>query len=346
MVNRGDYGFAPCESDPSVPLPKFAFTCRLDEGDRYAWAQLRGRQSGRVMVAPVADLLVYDGDLDQVQYRARTLAQGAASGADTRSAMLAVVNRVRAQGKLAPLAMAAAQSDADTRLAGTLLDATYKGRGADADRIALGMLAGWDVEGTIRNGGLFVGRVAPAHDVGAWLDFALELPMGRSVLLDPDARRIAIGPASPAREQGLGAVVTTFDLFDSSDHTQDVARALQRLASARRVSGRPALAAMARTPALEEQAARVLVGALEPGAALYASMQAMAEQHAGARVRGYVVEANDLDRAPVPEELVTASAGRVAVAVTHHRVKGAAWGQYVIFYLYVEGPGGTQSVET
>jgi hypothetical protein len=31
--------------------------------------------------------------------------------------------------------------------------------------------------------------------------------------------------------------------------------------------------------------------------------------------------------------------GALAVAVTHHRVKGAAWGQYAIFYLLVTESG-------
>lgn len=63
-------------------------------------------------------------------------------------------------------------------------------------------------------------------------------------------------------------------------------------------------------------------------------------------MHGYLVEANDLDRAPLPEELVNVPSGSVAIAVTHHRVKGAAWGQYVIFYLYVDATGGVRTIET
>lgn len=273
-VNRGEYGFAPCAGDPTAPLPKFAFTCTLDPGDRYAWVQVLARRSGRVMDDSVADVLAYDGDLDALQYHARSIEMGRTGAddkggnADARSALLVGVNRIRGQGKLAPLTLAAAQSDANGRLAGTLLDATFKSRGADSDRIALGMLAGWNVEGTIRSGGLFVGLVAPAHDVGSWLDFALERPIGRIVLLDPDARRVAIATVHAAEGSGMGAVVTTYDLFESTDHGGDAARAFKHLATTRGALGRPALAQIARVAVLEEQAARVLAGATEPGAAL------------------------------------------------------------------------------
>jgi hypothetical protein len=208
------------------------------------------------------------------------------------------------------------------------------------------MLAGWNVEGTIRKGGLFLGLVSPAHDAGAWFDFALERPIGRYVLLDPEARRIAIAAVRAASGQGLGAVVTTYDFFESPDHDADAGRVLKRLAETRRAIGRPALVPIAHVPVLEEQSARVLAGATEPGAALYTSMQALAEQVSGARVHAYLIEANDLDRAPLPDGLVAAPAGSVAIVVTHHRVRGAAWGQYVILCLYVDTSEGLRSIET
>jgi hypothetical protein len=346
IINRGDYGFAVCSNDPSVRLPKFSFTCSLDAGDRYAWAEVLVRRASRVMDESVADVLVYDGDLEQLEYRARVLEKPTEADTDARAALLAGINRVRLQGKLSPLALAAAQSDANGRLAGTLFDATLKSRGAEVDRIALGMLAGWNVEGTIRNGGLFLGLVSPAHHTGAWLDFALERPMGRHVLLDPDARRIAISTVGAASGQGLGAVVTTYDFFESPNHDADAGRVLNRLVQARKAIGRPALVPMAHVPVLEEESARVLAGATEPGAALYTSIQALAQQVIGARVHGYLVEANDLDRAPLPDELIAAPAGSVAIVVTHHHVKGAAWGQYVILCLYVDASGGVRSIET
>jgi hypothetical protein len=52
-------------------------------------------------------------------------------------------------------------------------------------------------------------------------------------------------------------------------------------------------------------------------------------------VRGYVAESSEIELTPVPDELLRMTKGKVAVVVTHHKVKGAAWGQYVVFFLVV-----------
>jgi len=76
-------------------------------------------------------------------------------------------------------------------------------------------------------------------------------------------------------------------------------------------------------------------------------MQALADQVTGSHVHGFVAEANDIELTSLPDALVTAAGGRVAISVTHHRVKGAAWGQYVIFYLFVPAaPGAPNSTDT
>ena len=41
--------------------------------------------------------------------------------------------------------------------------------------------------------------------------------------------------------------------------------------------------------------------------------------------------------APIPEAVLHAAQGSLAIQVTHHRVKGAAWGQYVVLYILAAG---------
>ena len=131
-----------------------------------------------------------------------------------------------------------AESALSTQLAGTMIDADIHGRGSEADAIALGLLAGWKVGGTIRGGNLFVGLAAPTRDVNTWLEVALARPVGRVALLDPDARHVAIGPALPGNgSKAIGAVVTTYSLFESSNHNADVSRIVARVASARAARG-------------------------------------------------------------------------------------------------------------
>lgn len=346
VVNRGDYGFDACAPDPTAHLPSFAFACALSEQDHSAWAQIVVRQNGRVLEEPVADLLIDDASAPQPEYRVRPSSAAAKSGGpDIRKELLDGINAVRAEGGLTPLALEGRQSESNGRLVGTLLDASFRHRGAQADRIALGMLAGWDVGATIRNGGIFLGVVPARADAGAWVDFAIERPLGRLVVLDPSARRIAIAPAVQADGKGLGAAVTTYSLFDTADPVADTAHVVDRIATLRRARGHKPLGRLA-APALDEQSRRVLSGAVEPGAALYASMQAVAAQAVAGRVHGYLVEGNDVDQMPVPDEILDLPGGALAVCVTHHRVRGAAWGQYVIFYVVLTDASGTGSVET
>jgi hypothetical protein len=338
-INQGEFSATPCKADPAAHPPAFAFTCQLAPSDHYAWAQVLVRRPGRVLDEAVADVIVDDGDVAVDEYRAPVHPDATATPGDFTSRLLGAINRVRGRGRLAPVALADRQSQDDGRLVGTMLDAASKHRNVDADRIALGMLAGWDIDGTIRQGELFMGFAVDGSDAQAWVDFALERPFGRTVLLDPDVRRAAIASALPNRGPGVGAVVTTYAMFESDDHSREAARLASRLAEARQALRRPALERIERVPSLEEQSRRVFAGEIEPGAGLYAAMNSLAEQVPGARVNGFLVEANDVERAPIPDALLDVAHGQLALAVTHHRVKGAAWGQYTIFWLLVSRDG-------
>jgi hypothetical protein len=338
LINRGDFGSAPCEPDLRFKLPEFAFSCELAEGDKSAWAQVMTLQEGRVLGEAAADVLVSEGDPAQLEYHPRVLGapMPIASPAAMSFALMQAINKVRAEGKLPPLSMASKESEESARLAGTMIDATLKKRADEADRIGLGLLAGWSVEGTIRNGGLFMGLVAPTRDALVWLAFALERPFGRSVLLDPSASRIAIGPALPPGDaQALGAVVSTYALFESTDHAGDAARLLGRINAGRAAFGKPPLATVDVRPDMSNQTRLVLAGEREPMAALDAGMRSLARRTFGGTVHGFVAEANDLDRVPIPDQLLSVPKGVLAVEVTHHRVRGAAWGQYAVFYILV-----------
>jgi hypothetical protein len=340
LVNRGDYATAFCERDPRPRLPEFTFSCELGEADKTAWAQLLVRHEGRVMLESVADFLVGDSDLAQAEFRPRALGPPAPvnDAASLSSTLLAAVNRARVAAKLAPLTLESKQSADNAHLAGTLIDATTKHKDDDADRIALGLLAGWDIEGTIRSGGLFVGLVAPTRDAMAWLDYALERPSSRNVLLDPDAGRIAIGPVLPGDAPALGAVVSTYALFESPNHEADAARVVARVKAERARRGRAPLSSFEAATALADPMKHVLAGDAEPTAALHAGIRSLAQRTSGT-VHGFVAEVNDVDRVPIPEAILEAPKGAFAIAVTHHRVKGAAWGQYAVFYLLVTDSG-------
>ncbi len=337
LVNQGEHGVEPCTSNPRFKPPRFVITCKLAPGDPFAWVELLGHVKGRFLDMAIADIIVHEGDGRGVSYAVRNSGPPSPikDAADVEGTLIERLNRVRAVAKLAPLARAAKQSRENTRLAGTLLDAQLAHDEATADRIGRGLLAGWEVDGLIRGGHFFLGT-APTRDLTVWLDYALESPIGRFTLLDPTARQVAVGPALPGDIPALGAVVTTYSLFESDDHSADEARVLQNLARARAAVGAPVPVRVEGLAKLTAEAALVQKKGKEPFDALGDILEAAVEG-SGQNVHGWVMETSDLEYLDFPPELLAQGELKVVIGVTHHRAPGAAWGQYVVFALAIGG---------
>jgi len=335
LVNRGDFGFSRCESDPRVSLPRFALTCELAPGDSFDWVEVVGAKRGRVMLHALADVMVYEGDASSITYKAK--AYGPAAPVATlpafTSALVDRINGVRKAAKMQSLALAVRQSAENERLAGTILDATVIHDDDSAEKATIGLLAGWDVEGgTIRSGQFFLGAVGPTQDAMAWLESAVERPIGRMTLLDPQARVIAVGPSIPEGAPGLGAAVTTYSLFDSEDHAADEALFFRRIKEARAARGLAAPLLFRASDEMRQLASRVRREEVTPRGALNEMLASLSSQ-SGAAAYGYVLEANDPASVDVPDVFLKEGPLPVVLAITHHRAPGAAWGQYVIFTL-------------
>jgi hypothetical protein len=341
LVNRGDFGVSRCDGDPHVRPPAFAFSCELAAGDSFDWVEVVGEKRGRVMFHALADVLIYEGDASSVAYKPKR--HGAPAPVATlpalTSALVDRLNGVRAAAGMRPLDLAAKQSTENERLAGTVLDATVRGDDGAADKAAIGLLAGWDVEGgTIRGGQFFLGAVAPTNDAMAWLDFAIERPSGRMTLLDPDSRVIAVGPSIPEGVSGLGAAVTTYSLFGSADHPADEELFFRRIREERAARGLASPVRIAASKDMRQLAGRVLREEVTPMGALN-EMVTTGSRQSGAAAYGYVFETNDLANVEVPDVFLKRGPLSVVLAITHHRAPGAAWGQYVVFTLLAGGRG-------
>jgi hypothetical protein len=161
----------------------------------------------------------------------------------------------------------------------------------------------------------------------------LERPSGRVTLLDPEARRIAIGPALPSGgAPAIGAIITTYTLFENDSNAREQAQMVARVTAERKALGLHALPPLDAHAELGQQAQLILRGQREPYEALDRAMSAVVER-TGAGVEGFTVEANEIERAPIPDAVLHMAEGSLAIEVTHHRVKGAAWGQYVVLYI-------------
>ena len=118
--------------------------------------------------------------------------------------MLAGLNATRVQAGLAPVRLAEAQSVTAARVARQYFAASLGPSGLgdvaagaldDMNTIALGLLAGWQVVGTIRDGTFFSALVPRTRDAGRWVDYALSMPIGREALMAPEIEEVALGSA-------------------------------------------------------------------------------------------------------------------------------------------------------
>jgi hypothetical protein len=341
-ANRGAYGVEPCAVDPTVPKPRFRIVCHVASDDATAWIQLLVTPPRRVLETPFAQVLARR-TLDQpLPYREATLA-GPRPVANKDGLAVAVVeqlNVVRASAGLRPVKLSPQQSATAGRLVGRYFAAALApDPGDDPDKIALGLLAGWEVGGMIRDG-LFFSTLAPnTKDSARWLGSAVATPLGRATLLAPEIEEVAIGPVMLSDPGGLAAVVVGYQFHHDADHAADIKQLHDRLTTARR---RLSLEAARPLPGMDKvlhrDLAHVHAGKLQPSSALRSAL-ATGVDHFGAGMRGYIVETTSMDAVEIPPEVVRKPSLRMAIGVTHFKPPGAAWAQLVVLIVFVDEGG-------
>lgn len=190
------------------------------------------RKPNQVLMNLDMQVLVRRSDDAGLTYEASSYG-ASANAANTeafKSSLLEALNAARAQAGAPPLALETNQSRTDERLVPHFFEGMFNSQDAMVETVALGLLAGWDVGGMIRDGGIFSGVVTGSRNPGRWLTHSLESPLGRWVLLDPGMSRIAVG---------VGALEPSGARRCAKQRRSPLARQERRLAVARRA---PALA--------------------------------------------------------------------------------------------------------
>jgi hypothetical protein len=337
-INQGPFGVRTCSVDPSVPAPRFRVTCRAAREDDAAWMEIVYAPPGTVLALPIAQILVRRDLAKPVSFQEASDAQ-AHTVDDTaafRAAVLEALNATRARAGMKPVRLSEVESDTATRLARQYFAAALGAGGAgDMNTVALGLLAGWQVPGTIRSGTFFAALLPATRDVSRWLDFALTLPIGRDALLQADIEEIALGPAFLRAPDGMGAVVTGYRFQHGDDHTADIAAVLRRITEARTSRG---LSLPKTLPGFDavitEELGAVQRGEENPRQAMEASLQTALRRYERS-VRGLVVETISPENFEIPAELVAQPNLQLAIGAAHYKPPGAAWAQLVIVVVYI-----------
>jgi hypothetical protein len=340
-INQRKFGFAPCELDPGVAPPAFSMRCTLAEGDDFAWVELLAAPRGHVLGQGVLDVLALRRADAASEYAPRTLgeARPVSDPAQFEAAVLEMVNAIRTRGGESALVSSGPQSRTANSVTPAFFSAWLSSRSTAQpaiDRITLGLLAGWEVSGgMIRSGELTASLIVDSLDAERWVADALERPFGRAVLLDPDARVLALGAAVNKGPDAVGALAVTYAFFEEESKPGERAmQVLERLARVREARGLGRTALIRDAPGVTEQLARVRHGQASPNDALHSLMVSLS-QSIGRPVSGVLWETQDLDAIEFPSELLQQGDLALGAGVTFYRAPGGAWGQYVVLFTVV-----------
>jgi len=315
MTTSGPRAVAGCAVTGSPP--DLDVDCPFAAGDEYAYVEIMGRDGDAVLCNPLAIVIGIPSEGAGLAYTLRVPTEPTPVGDDLAAAVLPLLNGERAQVGARALALSAEQSAANARVVPYAFDPTT------TEQALLYVMAGWELgEGPlVREGRAIQLMPGPATDAGQWLFRALELPMERWVLLDPEARVVAIGAVQG--EGGTVGLASTFRFFEG-DEASDRARAEAALTEARRAAGHPAPEYLQLGPV--DDAATAIAEGGDASEAVDTALRALVRTYASARGNAYV--ASVLER--IPWAAASLEAPHVGIAVRHARPEGAAWGVYVV----------------
>lgn len=337
IVTRGRFGYELCIKDIEVVLPRFAIECPLSADDPTARVEVAAFPPGRELGDTALDVQVFPaGTLLQSYSRSAAGAAAPPGDAALGSALLDQINAVRKEAGLGAVRLSDAQSRTAAQLAPYYFAALSGGAEPTfADKVALGLLAGWDVDGMVREGH-FTSQWSHHREPGALIEAAIASPFGRETLLDPAISLIAIGPVAPKESAVLGAVFSTYALLDTSGKTDNTSAVLARLSKLRAKIKRPAPEAAPELDALLSDIAARVEGGLSLDEALERLTKKSLETISRGRVKAWVATASSVDRLEFPSDLLARSGLHLGVVVARYRPQGAPWTKLAVFFVDVD----------
>lgn len=271
-------------------------------------------------------------------YQAATLSLPVSSGDHEPTSYLAAINHLRREEGLQPLQLERVQSDVVEGLLPHYLAAQGEGNRKQAEEIALGVMAGYQVRGTIRDAGLlsFVGH--DSWSIERSLCAALLSPAYRATVLDPDDRALALGSIADASLGARAFMLVSYQFFVERSYELEQAALLEEIDRQRAARGLGPVIPLVgpQTDALlRESADRVQRGEIEPIDELGELLQVFVDS-SGRSFQGQVIGTLVLDgwRPELPRDLLRAEEAYVAIVITHRQVPGSAWGEHVVMMLF------------
>jgi hypothetical protein len=251
------------------------------------------------------------------------------------------VNAVRREASLAPLRVSAAESrTADLLALHYFAAAAGLGDPTVGDKIALGVQAGWDVEGLVREGH-FASAWADAGDADALLETASQRPFARQALLAPDVEVAAVGTLTADPGGALGVMFGTYAVADAGKAPAEAAALIAPIARLRAEHGLPPPVMVPNLASVGAKAAQRVDSGEAPNDSLKWLVARSVEGLTRGSVKAWVSSGGSVDQLPLPPDLTRAPALNVALATAHYRQDGAPWAKLgVLVVAWVDTAGG------
>ncbi len=368
---KSAFGFDRCTVDRSVELPEFRVRCEPDGETGPTRVEVLGFFRDRGLGHSVLGNTVWRGESAARTYRpseaSRAVARASrnlgetgeesereaeAAGDDSEQAgreesggdgkleglrkFVRLVNAVRREAGLSEVSFEAAQSSAANGLAGDYFKAQYEsGDAKKADRIALGLLAGWEVEADILSGGL-ASHAVQAERLDLLAQRLLSTASGRRVLLEPGYTHMAVGLARPSKREAVGAVVTAYRELPDLAHDERATRAFETINELRSQGDE---APIERDSSLDAKI-RELANQVEAGTMEFRQAQrqllAVSSQMWNTRTATVGMLADSLDNFELHPELTGSGPDRAAVMVVPYSSPDLAWTPYIVLVVFPE----------
>lgn len=326
-ANRGSFGFSRCRTMPSA-AGSFSLECPLDASDDQTYVEIAASEKGRVLASRQATILVAPGG-SSLGNTWRGPA-GAGAGTPEPLALLRQTNQLRQSLGMQPLADAPRQRAQSDALIPWYAAATSGAADPEiADQVVLGLLAGYAVDGIIRDAD-FVSDAMYGSGPEA-LAYLLESPGARSTLLEPAAEKAAISVQSQGHSSL--ATFTTYQFFsERTDYDRAERILLDRLDQVRVYRGKDRVIRVGDSgqteAALSQAVARIKAGT-PPGKAMSAALDEIVHK-LGVTLRAQVMSTNDLESVEFPRILLQLDHPVIALKVGHYQSPGQPWGEYVV----------------
>ncbi len=336
LINKGPYGVARCKTLDVLTPPEFALECPVEASDLHSSVELVAYDAGRMLGRRLASLLLWPRGAPVNEWKGPAGKEEVAAG-EFESRFVMAVNAVRTAAGLPLLSLTASQSATARQLAPHYFSAAFgEGDPLDSDRVALGMMAGWDVGLDIVSAGFASMWLSGTRDLAVYLEFILDSPYTRQSLIDPRATHLAVGAVENV-VSSLAAIFATYVPLGHFERKEAEAALVLRL-NQMRVDRKLQLARRSIWPTDEGAVVEANLAAKRwnPRDALQHLLNTSAEVTQG-RVSGYVQLVDDLQNFQFPPEVLSRPDVDVFVNVSVYRGEDWAHSRYVVCFVIADG---------